>query len=176
MEEKELIERLKKGDIAAKEHLIRDYQNLIFNAIFQVSRDKVIAEDALQDTFLRAFKYIRGFKGEANITTWLYRIAMNTLKDEFKKRRNVDISSDSAVKDVPVEYSFDEKKKIIWEGMKRLSEEEREVITLVDIRGFSYEETAKMLDVPVGTVRSRLSRSREHLREEILKMDFFDKI
>ncbi len=176
MEEKELIERLKKGDIMAKEHLIRDYQNLIFNAIFQVSRDKVIAEDALQDTFLRAFKYIRGFKGEANITTWLYRIAMNTLKDEFKKRRNVDISSDSAVKDVPVEYSFDEKKKIIWEGMKRLSEEEREVITLVDIRGFSYEETAKMLDVPVGTVRSRLSRSREHLREEILKMDFFDKI
>ena len=176
MEEKELIERLKKGDIMAKEYLIREYQNLIFNAIFQVSRDKVIAEDALQDTFLRAFKYIRGFKGEANITTWLYRIAMNTLKDEFKKRRNVDISSDSAVKDVPVEYSFDEKKKIIWEGMKRLSEEEREVITLVDIRGFSYEETAKMLDVPVGTVRSRLSRSREHLREEILKMDFFDKI
>ena len=176
MEEKELIERLKKGDIMAKEYLIREYQNLIFNAIFQVSRDKVIAEDALQDTFLRAFKYIRGFKGEANITTWLYRIAMNTLKDEFKKRRNVDISSDSAVKDVPVEYSFDEKKKIIWEGMKRLSEEERKGITLVDIRGFSHEETAKMLDVPVGTVRSRLSRSREHLRGEILKMDFFDKI
>ncbi|MGB9808916.1 MAG: RNA polymerase sigma factor [Caldanaerobacter sp.] len=176
MEEKELIERLKKGDIAAKEYLIREYQNLIFNAIFQVSRDKVIAEDALQETFLRAFKYIKGFKSNANITTWLYRIAMNTLKDEFKKRSNMGVTNDSEVKDVPLEYSFDEKKKIIWEGMNRLSEEEREIITLVDIRGFSYEETSKMLDVPVGTVRSRLARSRDHLRDEILKMNFFDKI
>ena len=176
MEEKELIERLKKGDIMAKEYLVREYQNLIFNAVFQVSRDKIITEDVLQDTFIRAFKYIGGFKSKANITTWLYRIAMNTLKDELKKRKAVGISDNSISVDIPVEYSFDEKRKIIWEGLKHLNEEEREVITLVDIRGFSYEETAKMLDVPVGTVRSRLSRSREHLREEILKMDFFDKI
>jgi RNA polymerase sigma-70 factor (ECF subfamily) len=101
---------------------------------------------------------------------------MNTLKDEFKKRSNMGVTNDSEVKDVPLEYSFDEKKKIIWEGMNRLSEEEREIITLVDIRGFSYEETSKMLDVPVGTVRSRLARSRDHLRDEILKMNFFDKI
>jgi len=176
MEEKEIIERLKKGDITAKECFVREYQNLIFNAIFQVSRDRVITEDVLQETFLRAFKYIKGFKSTANITTWLYRIAMNTLKDEFKKRRNVGIPNGSKVKDVPLEYSFDEKKKIIWEGLKHLSENEREIITLVDIRGFSYEETAKMLGVLVGTVRSRLARSREHLRDEILKMNFFDKI
>jgi RNA polymerase sigma-70 factor (ECF subfamily) len=176
MEEKELIERLKKGDVTAKEYLVREYQNLIFNAVFQVSRDKVIAEDVLQDTFIRAFKYISGFKSEANITTWLYRIAMNTLKDELKKRKAVGISDNSISVDIPVEYSFDEKKKIIWEGMNRLSEEEREIIALVDIRGFSYEETSKMLDVPVGTVRSRLARSRDHLRDEILKMNFFDKI
>ncbi|NCO28480.1 MAG: hypothetical protein COS15_00340 [Caldiserica bacterium CG02_land_8_20_14_3_00_36_38] len=176
MEEKEIIERLKKGDITAKECFVREYQNLIFNAIFQVSRDRVITEDVLQETFLRAFKYIKGFKGEANITTWLYRIAMNTLKDEFKKRKAVNMLDNPISEDIPIEYSFDEKKKIIWEGLKRLSENEREIITLVDIRGFSYEETAKMLDVLVGTVRSRLARSREHLRDEILKMDFFDKI
>ena len=176
MEEHELIERLKKGDLLAKEYLFRKYQNLIFNAIFQVSRQKIIAEDVLQETFLRAFKYIRGFKSEASITTWLYRIAMNALKDELKKHKTVSIADTTTLQDTPNEYSFDEKKKIIWEGLNRLSEGEREIIALVDIQEFSYEEVSKMLDVPVGTVRSRLSRSREHLREEILKMDFFDKI
>jgi RNA polymerase sigma-70 factor (ECF subfamily) len=176
MEEKELIGRLKQGDVTAKEYFVRQYQSLIFNAIFQVSRDRIIAEDVLQETFLRAFKYIKSFKGEANITTWLYRISMNALKDEFKKHRTGGMLDNSVLQDVPHEYSFDEKKKIIWEGLGYLNEGEREIITLVDIQSFSYEETSKMLDIPIGTVRSRLSRARERLREEILKRDFFDRI
>lgn len=175
MDEKELIERLKKGDIAAKEYFVRKYQNLIFNAIFQILRDRDLSMDALEETFIRAFKYIKNFRGESEISTWLYRIAMNTMKDQVRKANRHQTLDENMVQDkMPSEYSLEDKKKIIWEALIKLDEKDREIVTLVDINGLSYEQAAFMIDIPVNTVRSRLFRARERLKGELEKMGFFE--
>ncbi len=176
MDEKTIVEGLKKGDLAAKEALVRKYQGLIFNAIFQVSRDRNLSMDILEETFIRAFKYAKGFRGDSEISTWLYRIAMNVLKDEMKKasRHNSLEENTISASETPVEYFADEKKKLIWEALSNLEEKDREIITLVDIQGKSYEEAAFLCNIPVNTVRSRLFRAREKLRKEAEKKGFFE--
>ncbi len=176
MEDNYLIEKLKKGEISAREAFVRKYQELIFNAIFQVARDMDLSKDVLEETFLRAFKYIASFKKEANISTWLYRIAMNVLNDELKRMNKVRPLGNDVSTLEPQEYAFDDKKHIIFEGMKTLDKEDREAITSVDIHGMTYEQAAAFLDIPIGTVRSRLARAREKLRDAILKSNFFDRI
>lgn len=176
MDEKTLVEKLKKGDSLAKEVFVRKYQNLIFNAILQVSRDRDLSMDVLEETFIKAFKYIRNFRGESEVTTWLYRIAMNTLKDEAKKAsRHHSLDENAYDKDVPPQdYALEDKKKVIWEALSKLDDKDREVLTLVDIQGKSYEETAFLSEIPVNTVRSRLFRARERLKKELEKNGFFE--
>lgn len=175
MDEKELIDRLKKGDMVAKEYFVRKYQNLIFNAIFQILRDRDLSMDTLEETFIRAFKYIKNFRGESEVSTWLYRIAMNTMKDQVRKANRHQTLDENMVQDeLPPEYSLEDKKKIIWEALTKLDEKDREIVTLVDINGLSYEQAAFMIEIPVNTVRSRLFRARERLKSELEKMGFFE--
>jgi RNA polymerase sigma-70 factor (ECF subfamily) len=177
MDEKELIKHLKESNAAAQEAFVSKYHDLIYNAIFQVARDTDLSKDVLQETFIKALKNIKNFREDANLSTWLYRIAMNTLNDEFKRiNRSRPLSDDDAQGVEPSNYSFDEKKKIIFEGIGLLDVAGREVIALVDIQGLSYEEAAMLIGVPIGTVRSRLARAREKLRNVILESNFFDKI
>ncbi|MGC8757518.1 MAG: RNA polymerase sigma factor [Caldisericaceae bacterium] len=177
MDEKELIRRLKRGDASAQEAFIRKYQDLIYGAIFQIARDADLSKDVLQEVFIKALKNINKFNEDAEISTWLYRIAMNTLNDELRQLNKVHPLTDDSPKtiDSPI-YSFDEKKKIIFEGMGKLDENYREILSLVDIQGLSYEEASMLTGVPIGTVRSRLARAREKLRDIILDSNFFDKI
>jgi len=179
MNEKELIEKLKGSDTTAQEYIVRKYKDFLFNSIFHVVRRREITQDVVEDTFIKAFKKIKQFNGKSLLSTWLYRIAMNTLKNELEKEGVRDRFKDNIKERTPTEHPEEyyrrgnEKKKIIWEGMAHITEIEREAITLVDIQGLSYEEVSDLLGIPTGTVRSRLARAREHLREEILKRNFF---
>jgi len=177
MDDREFIKHLKQGDTSAKEAFIRKYQDLIYGAIFQIARDSDLSKDVLQEVFIKALKNIKNFKEECDISTWLYRIAMNTLNDELKRFNKLrQINNDDIKRGVNFDYSFDEKKKIIFEGLGNLESEYREIIELVDIQGLSYEEAYILIGVPIGTIRSRLSRAREKLRSVILESNFFDKI
>lgn len=176
MNEKEFIKHLKEGDASAQEAFIRKYQDLIYGAIFQISRDSNLSKDVLQEVFIKALKNMKNFKEECDISTWLYRIAMNTLNDQLKRFNKSRQINNGAKIDVTFDYSFDEKKKIIFEGLGYLESEYREIIELVDIQGLSYEEASTLIGVPIGTIRSRLSRAREKLRNVILESNFFDKI
>ncbi len=174
MDEQKIIDGLKIGDMKAKEFFVRKYQNLIYNAIFQVLRDRDLSMDVLEETFIRAFKYIKGFRGESELSTWLYRIAMNTLKDEAKKASRHNTIDENAIEDkTPPEYALDDKKKMIWDALERIEEGDREVIALVDIKGLSYENASLLLGIPVNTLRSRLFRAREKLRLELGREEFF---
>ena len=179
MDERKLIKKLKENDASAQEYIIRKYKDFLFNAVFYIARRREIAQDVVEDTFIKAFKKVKQFKGESLFSTWLYRIAINILKNELEKEaarnRLKGKIKDRISTDYPEEdyESNNEKERIIWEGMKYITEIEREIIVLIDIQGMSYKEVSELLDIPAGTVRSRIARAREHLRKEILKRNFF---
>ena len=174
MEEKELIERLKKGDRNAKEILVRTTQDFLFNSVLQVCHDRALAEDVVLDTYLYAFKYIKNFKGESSIKTWLYRIARNTLYKHLNRIQNVEYRDDvSKLKDEKASFLESDTKELLYEALEKLDIDEREIITLVDVEGLSYEEVSEIVGVPLGTVKSRLARVRDKLRAILKDMGYF---
>lgn len=174
MEEKELIERLKKGDRNAKEILVRTTQDFLFNSVLQVCHDRALAEDVVLDAYLYAFKYIKNFKGESSIKTWLYRIARNTLYKHLNRIQNVEYRDDvSKLKDEKAPFLESDTKELLYEALEKLDIDEREIITLVDVEGLSYEEVSEIVGVPLGTVKSRLARVRDKLRAILKDMGYF---
>jgi len=179
IDEERLVQLSRDGDAAAFGALVRLYSAKIYNIVAYMVSDAVAAEDLTQDTFLKAFKAIKFFKGNSGFYTWLYRIAVNTALSHRRGGERESAKIDSLVRDgvsrkepagvdpVGVAES-QEKKELVRKAIQRLSEEESTVIILRDIEGLSYAEIAEALDVPAGTVRSRLFRGRMALKD-ILK-------
>jgi RNA polymerase sigma-70 factor, ECF subfamily len=171
-----LIERIRNGDGSAFEDLVRLYQDRIYNLCRHMLINTHDAEDAAQDTFVKAFRGLRGFRPDASLYTWLYRIAVNTCID-YKRRRVFSslfrITSegeedliDSASAAPSPERLYESKQAGIglWKGLAALSDKLRTVIVLKELEELSYEEIADVLDLPLGTVKSRIARAREELK------------
>lgn len=181
MSEKELISLLKKGDRAAFNVLIEQYQAKVYNIATGMLSDPEDALDASQEVFINVFKSIGSFKEDSALSTWIYRICANVCKDFLRKRmrRLTVVSLDSGdEEDEPLEIADDTKspeqlsqqselQRLVRETMDSLSPEYKEVLLLCDIEGLSYEEIAQVLKCPIGTVRSRLNRARQALRKKI---------
>ena len=145
------------------------------------------AKDMSQETLIKAFKAISKFKMEANFSTWLYRITINVCKDELRKRKEVVLSYDATLadegtlKDIirddqanPILiYEKLELKESIELALNKLSDDNKSVVVLKDLLGYSYEEIGEILQIPIGTVRSRLNRSRSALKN-ILQIQLAD--
>ncbi len=180
MDEKELIVKLKRNDRKAQEEFVRKYSGFLYNVALQILRRKDLAEDVVEDTLLIGLKKIGSFKGKSKLSTWLYRIASNRAKQVILSEIKEDtlkekIADSSNVNDfMPSEYEKNRKKEIIWKAMELLKDSDREVITLVDIQNLKYEKVAEILGVPIGTVRSRISRARERLKKIIEERNFFE--
>ena len=178
--EKNLLERAKSGDVAAFEQLIESYQRKIFNIALRMLGNYDDAGDLTQEVLIRIYKSIKSFKEQSSFSTWIYRITTNVCLDEIRKRKNRKvISLDEEIKlddgDMKRQIENGEPspeemaetgdlKKVVNDAIARLSEEHRMVIVLRDIRGFSYEEIAEMLKCPEGTVKSRINRARQALK------------
>ncbi len=172
-----LIRRFQRGDASAFEEIIFRYQDKIYNFCRHMLGNASDAEDAAQDVFLKAYQNLNKFKPEASLYTWLYRIAVNTcidykrkplLESLFKSSKEGDEFVVDHPADSPSPERLYESKQIgnaIQLALGRLSEKLRTVIVLKEIEGFSYEEIAEVLDVSIGTVKSRISRAREELKE-----------
>jgi RNA polymerase sigma-70 factor (ECF subfamily) len=192
--ERILIERSKKGDIEAFEKLVEAYQKKVFNIALGMLNNYDDASDIAQEVFIRVFKSIKSFKGESAFSTWLYRITTNACLDELRKSKNktknivsIDedihfedgeaarqIVDDSPSPDMIVEAN--ELKNIVNDAIEELSEEHKTVIILREIQGFSYEEIADIIKSPQGTVKSRISRARNILKDILKnKMELYDK-
>ena len=164
--------------------LVSRYQARLYNAAVRLVDSSEDAADVVQDAFLNAYQSLHTFKGDAEFFTWLYRIAFNTAISLKRKRRAV-VSLDAAggrdgglEPDDPSEYvrpgaalERSEEEAQLQSAMGRLSHEHREVLVLKDIEGLKYEVIAELLDVPIGTVRSRLHRARLELRELLAPTD-----
>lgn len=175
-EDLDLINSFKAGDKSAFEAIILNYQDRIYNLCRHMLGNVQDAEDAAQDTFLKAYRSLKDFRPKASIYTWLYRIAVNTCLD-YKKRpffaslfgksdEGVDFV-DEPSSDRPSPENLYEAKQIgraLNHGIRKLPPKLRTAILLKEIEGLSYEEIAEILDISIGTVKSRISRAREELK------------
>ena len=181
-----LVERTVAGDQKAYGLLVVKYQRRIERLIGRMVRDTDLVEDIAQETFIRAYRALAQFRGEAQFYTWLYRIAVNTAKKALGDLKRDPLVSESALRggDEEDETSAVENELTTAEtpetvlaakeiaaavnsAMEALPEELRQAVTLREIEGLSYEEIAEVMNCPIGTVRSRIFRAREAISVKI---------
>jgi RNA polymerase sigma-70 factor, ECF subfamily len=163
--------------------LVRRYQDRLFNSVLRVVQNPEDAADAVQETFINAYQSLGSFKGDAEFFTWLYRIAFNAAITNRRKNRTMlplekpggDLSyhpADGSMDSQPDDrLTRDERNRELYAAMATLSEDHRTVLILRDIDEMNYEQLAEILNVPIGTVRSRLNRARLELRKRLEKSD-----
>lgn len=176
----EFIENVRGGNSSAFEGLVRKYQNRLYTALVHISGSRQEAEDIAQDAFVQAYRKLHLFAGNSSFYTWLYRIAVNAaISRKRKKRAEYSVEQTQAVTgDEPLDKSErvderllrEERANIIQIALTRLPEEFRVVLVLREMEAFDYEAISETLDLPVGTVRSRLHRARVQLKEILSKL------
>lgn len=171
MDESTLITRSRAGDREAYDLLVGAYQDRIYHVAFRVTGNREDAWDAAQDAFIRAFQGLRSFRREAGFGTWLHRIAVNAALDIVRRRPRtapeVDALPWTASGDPADEAVRADVQRRVHAAISSLPPEQRTAVVLRDLAGCSYEEVARVLQIPIGTVRSRLSRGRETLRAHL---------
>lgn|SRR5574341_97577 len=183
MAENEFIAAAQKGDLAAFNRLVRAYQTLVYRTAFRVLGEQTAAEDATQDAFISAFKNIRAYRG-GSFKAWLLRIVTNACYDQLrvKQRRpaaslDAMLDSDDPTPNVDRAESpqeFAERRElgsVIERGITTLPADQRMTLVLADIEGMNYEEIAAAMGTNLGTVKSRLSRARAHLRDFLVTQE-----
>ena len=184
----QFIERLKRGDAAAFETLVNERSGEIYGLLYRLTENAEEARDLTQETFLRAFQSINHFRGESDVRTWIYRIAINQARNRWRwwrrRRRDATVSLDApeigggrlglistlkstTVKDPEQDTLANERERALKKALSSLRRVYREAVVLRDIEGFAYEEIAATLQISVGTVKSRLARGRQELRRKL---------
>lgn len=174
--DEDLVQRVQRGDKSAFDFLVIKYQHKIIQLVNRYVKDPSEAQDVAQEAFIKAYRALGSFRGEATFYTWLYRIAINTAKNYLlsRARRNanyqVDIQEAEALENAPQLQGLETPERlllnqeiidVISAAIDELPEEMRTAIILREFDGMSYEEIAEAMDCPVGTVRSRIFRARE---------------
>lgn len=187
--ETELIALCKKGDRNAFNELVLMHQNRIMNIAFGMLSNTDDAADAAQEVFIKVFRNIGGFKEQSSFSTWIYRVTVNVCNDILRKNsRHKTVSLNMHFDDE--EHEFDIKdtsmtpdelvhtaeiQNEVRYAVSKLKPEYKAVITLYDIEGLPYDKISEILKIPMGTVKSRLSRARTALKKELTKKrNFFD--
>ena len=185
--EAQFIERLKRGDAAAFETLVHERSGEIYGLLYRLTESSEEARDLTQETFLRAFQSIAHSRGESDLRTWMYRIAINQARNRWRwwrrRRRDVTVSIDappangqqSLIATLKSENGGNpekdalahERERVLRKALSSLKRVYREAVVLRDIEGCAYEEIAVALDISVGTVKSRLARGRQELRRKL---------
>lgn len=172
-----LIDLALGGDAAAFGALVRRYQDRLYTALIHIAGSRDEAEDVAQDAFVQAYLKLHTFERQSKFYTWLYRIAFNAAVSRRRKRRTegsieqARAAAGEEPKDCgerPEERLLrQERANLLTQALHGLSEEHRAILILREMEGCDYEQIAEILDLPVGTVRSRLHRARAHLRMEL---------
>jgi len=182
-----LVDRFKNGDQSAFDEMVSRYWGRIYSMVNQLLRNTQDAEEVTQDAFIRAHRGLVNFRGDSAFSTWLYQIATNLARNRYwywwRRKRDKSVSFDQPIgpdgdmtladvipaeletpDDITVTQEFVDR---IAEGMARLNAKHREILTLRNIKNLSYEEIAEVLQISVGTVKSRIARARESLRGKL---------
>lgn len=179
-DERLLVQRAKHGDLSAYDDLVRMYQERIYATIYHMTANHEDANDLAQESFIKAFRALKSFKGDSSFFTWVYRIAINKTINFLKQRRkrtqmslnDLDFNAEHdpdlvaliSEKNPRRDLNLTELQERLNAAMLRLSEVHRLVVTLHDIQGLSHDEISRIMDCNTGTVRSRLFYARQQLQ------------
>lgn len=182
-----MVSRCLGGDTEAFRAIVERYQERVYNVAFRMTGNHEDSLDLAQDSFIRVFRALSGFKADSSLGTWIHRIAHNVVIDELRKRRRrpiVAMSTDTVLSTDDGEHTLEwsaslddtpeeqllraERKREIEHALQSVSSEHRAVLVMRDIEGLPYEEIAAVLGLQIGTVKSRLSRARLALREKLM--------
>ena len=182
----QFIERLRAGDTVAFNRLVDERSSEIFSLLYRLTDDAEEARDLTQETFLRVFQSIGRFRGEADLKTWIYRIAINQARNRWRwwrrRRRDSTFSLDapdvhgerplssrlrSGANDPEQDALAHEREVALCDALQSLGRSYRETVILRDVEGLSYDEIASALEISIGTVKSRLARGRLELRRKL---------
>ena len=156
------------------------HEGRMYAVAFRMCGNREDAQDCLQEAMIRIYRAMNTFKGQSSFSTWVYRITMNSCLDELRRRKSRQASSLDAMlevgfspsdeDDTPERYSLrEEQKRALERAISELPDDMRSAVVLRDIQGLSYEEIAEALSTNVGTIKSRISRGRERLRQILVK-------
>lgn len=187
LSDEDVILRLQADDFPAYDELVRRYKDRLYGFVQQMVRNPPLAEDVVQETFVRLWQHRMSYRTIARFSTWIYTIAANLVRSHMRKQsrmktvdlepreagdRTIELPDGGRPVDEIVEGRMTVEK--VRRAMDQLPEEFREVIILREIEELSYEEIVELLDLPLGTVKSRINRARGRLRE-LLARDFQEK-
>ena len=174
-----LVDRARLGDRHAFDLLVLKYQSRLLSLVGRLVSNQSDALDVLQDTFVKAYRSLNTFRGESAFYAWLYRIAVNTAKNHLaarvKESKDVSVDDDgtgelSVLQDLAApedEAAAEELQRAILHSIEQLPEDLKQALTLRELEGMSYDEIALAMNCPIGTVRSRIFRARDHVVQEI---------
>ena len=171
-EDRELVERARRGDQDAFRLIVEKYERRVRGLVWGLVGDRSDAEDVAQDAFLRAFRGLSSFRGRSRFRTWLFQIALNAARThrQTRDRSNETTTAsgelDSTVMSESLEQGIIARDRL-RHALSQLPGEMREAVLLRDVEGFDYREIAEMLDIPIGTVESRIFRGRARLKQAL---------
>lgn len=176
-----LIEKIKLGDIDSFEQLVARYETKVYTIAYRYAGNHDDASDLAQEALIRVYRAIGGFRGESSFLTWLYRVVTNVCKDEMRRRARASVVSmdemmergkqpvpDKSAESLEEAVLRKEWQDEIQQVLNTLTHEHRTIIVMRDIQGYSYEEIASFLECSLGTVKSRLSRARNTLKDLLM--------
>lgn len=171
---RDIIEKAQAGEREALKQIYEKYRDFVWNTVWWMFKDKDVLEDVVQEIFLRIFGKIRSFRFTSDLRTWIYRLSTNFAINFARKReRHQTASLDERIgnDDIgEVQIETLEERDLQERIFSRLKPDSRAILILREVEGMSYEEIAQVLRIPVGTVRSRLSRAREEVIEILQKL------
>jgi len=174
----ELVTKAQSGDRSAFGELVRTYAQGVQNVVYRMCGDQQLAEDAAQETFIRAWLRLPSFRPKSSLRNWLYRIAVNTAIDMLRKEKRIlpnRVEDFSLMDTYPTPEAMlisDERTALVQKTVVGLPDASRSVLVLREYEGLSYQEIAKTLEIPIGTVMSRLNYARRLLKER-LEVEFY---
>jgi RNA polymerase sigma-70 factor (ECF subfamily) len=175
----DVVARAKAGDLRAFEQLIAEHKERVYQFALTCVKSPTEAEDLAQEALIKAYRGIGSFREDSSFSTWLFRIVKNTFLDDIKSRAGKEKQETGAIDeeaDLPSAGDTPERQLLrrladgaVLDALAELVPEFRVVVTMFDVQGFSYDEIAEVLGIPIGTVKSRLARGRDALRASLFE-------
>lgn len=165
--ELELVARAQKGDADAFSELVVRHQSLVFNLAFRFMRNRTAAEDAAQDAFIKAFRLLKGFRGDCSFSTWLYRVTVSVCLTELsrcRKRNEVTLLPMHEVQGHVEPERYSDMPELVRRCVAKLPPRYATIITLYYLKEISYDDIASVLRIPMGTLKTWMHRARHELR------------
>ena len=167
-----LVDRAKAGDTAAFSELVRRRERVVYNLAYRFMRDATSAEDMAQEAFLKAFRLLKGFRGDCSFSTWLYRVTSSVCLTELnrrKRRSEVELLPSHAGKMAIEQPEVSDTPELIRRCVTKLPDRYATIMTLFYLQEVSYEEIAEIMDIPMGTLKTWMHRARRQLRKIVEK-------